>query len=271
MTKEKLISLEEKARNVRRSILEMSTNGGAFTGSAMSCSDIILWLYNDYLNVNKDNLDKKDRDMFFLSKGHSVPALYSVFAEMGFIEKNRLNSHLKEEDDIYWHPNVNVAGVDFHSGSLGHGLPIGLGAALEMKLSDSEDKVVVLMGDGELNEGSAWEAALVATAHKVDNLILIIDRNKFQANMQTEELIPLGNIAEKFRAFGWGALECNGHDFESIETAFSNVPAESGKPTVIIADTVRGKGAASIEARWDKWFCNFTDEELKRVLEEVKD
>ena len=247
----------------------MSTDGGCFIGASLSCADLIVYLYKEFLNVSKDNLNDPTRDYLFLSKGHDVPALYGTFAEIGFIEKDRLKNHLKTNDFIYWHPNRNIPGIEFHSGSLGHSLGIAIGVAMDCKMKKQNNKIVVILGDGELDEGSIWEAALVAGAKKLDNLIAVVDRNHFQANIATEDLIPLNPIADKFEAFGWKVKSCNGHDFEDMEKAFSKFPIEEGSPSLIIADTKRGKGLLSIEARADRWFVNFTGEEVDMLLKEL--
>lgn len=269
MDKLKNTELKETAFRVREHIIRMSTDGGCFIGASLSCADLIVYLYKEFLNVNKDNLNDPTRDYLFLSKGHDVPALYGTFAEIGFIEKDRLKNHLKTNDFIYWHPNRNIPGIEFHSGSLGHSLGVAIGVAMDCKMKKQNNKIVVILGDGELDEGSIWEAALVAGAKKLDNLIAVVDRNHFQANIATEDLIPLNPIADKFEAFGWKVKSCNGHDFEDMEKAFSNLPIEDSCPSVIIADTKRGKGLPSIEARADRWFVNFTGEEVDMLLKEL--
>ncbi len=263
------IELKELALRVRANIVRLSTDGGCFTGASLSCADLLVFLYSNFLNVTTENLEDTHRDYLFLSKGHDVPALYSLFAEMGFIEKSRLENHLKTSDHIYWHPNTKIPGVEFHSGSLGHLPSVAMGVAMDCKLKNQTNKIVVVTGDGELNEGSVWEAALVAAAYKLDNLIWIVDRNYFQANVATEELIPLRSIAEKFETFGWNAFDVDGHDFEKLDTTFSHIPLSNGKPTIVVAHTVRGKGLPSIEKRADRWFCNFTREEVNALLDEL--
>ena len=198
-----------------------------------------------------------------------MPALYGTLAELGFIDKNRLQNHLKTNDTIYWHPNMNVDGIEFYSGSLGHLLSVAIGVALDCKIRGTQNKIVVILGDGELNEGSIWEGLLVAQAYKLDNLIAVIDRNEFQANIRTEELIPLEPLTDKFRAFGWTVSTVNGHDFDNLHDVFSTLSFESGKPNVVIAHTVRGKGTPSIEARADRWFANFTEDEITQLLAEL--
>jgi len=264
-----LESLEGTALKVREHVIKMSGGGGCFIGASLSCTDIIVFLYKRFLNINPYNLNDENRDYLFLSKGHDVPALYGTLTESGIIDKTRLNNHLKLNDDIYWHPNKKVPGIEFHSGSLGHLLSVSMGVAYDCMLKRKNNKIVVILGDGELNEGSNWEAILVASALKLNNLLVIIDRNQFQANIRTEKLIPLEPLERKFEAFDWEVTSCNGHDFLSLEEAISTVYMTSQRPAVVIADTVRGKGLPSIENKADRWFCSFTDDEVKGLLKEL--
>ncbi len=270
MTVDKINELKKTAYKVREHIIKMSADGGCFIGASLSCTDILVYLYNCFLNVNKNNSKDPQRDFFFLSKGHDVPALYGTLVETGLLDKARLNNHLKTNDFIYWHPNTNIPGVEFHSGSLGHLLSVAMGTAYDCKLKEQKNKVVVLLGDGELNEGSIWEALLVAPSLKLDNLIAIIDRNKFQANTKTENLIKLEPLSEKFESFRWNVGKTDGHSFIDMERVFSKISGNSGKPTIIIADTIRGKGLPSIEEKADRWFVNFTYEEIEDLLIELR-
>lgn len=257
------------ALKVREHIIHMATDGGCFIGASLSCADVIVHLYTQVLNVRPDNLDDPNRDYFFLSKGHDVPALYGTLAELGFLDRARLKNHLSTDDHVYWHPNRQMPAIEFHSGSLGHLLSVAIGVAHDIRLRGGKNKVYVMLGDGELDEGSVWEAALVAAAHRLDNLVAIVDRNAFQANIRTEELIPLEPLGKKFEAFGWQARRCDGHDFTALGQAFDGLPIAGGAPSVVICDTVRGKGLPSIEARADRWFVNFTADEIRQLLEEL--
>jgi transketolase len=257
------------ALRVREHVIRMAKDGGCFIGASLSCADLLVHLYSRVLRVRPDTIASPDRDYLFLSKGHDVPALYGTLAELGFFARERLTNHLRPGDSLYWHPNRAIPGVEFHSGSLGHLLSVGIGVALDVKMRGGGSRVFVVLGDGELDEGSIWEACLVASAHKLDNLVAVVDRNHFQANVATEDLIPLEPIDAKFRAFGWTAGRCDGHDFRSLDQAFSEIPVERGRPTAVIADTVRGKGLPSIEARADRWFVNFTHEEVAMLLAEL--
>jgi transketolase len=261
--------LRATALNVREHIVRMSTDGGCFTGASLSAVDLIVYLYSSFLNVNADNLTDPNRDYLFLSKGHDVPALYGTFAELGLLDKARLSNHLSLNDHIYWHPNTHILGIEFHSGSLGHLPSVAIGVAMDIKISGGSNKVVCILGDGELNEGTCWEAMLVANAYKLDNLIFVVDRNHFQANVRTEDLIPLEPLADKFAAFGAAVKRINGHDFTALHETFSAYPFEQGKVNVVIADTVRGKGLPSIEERADRWFCNFNADEIEQLLLEL--
>ena len=269
MTEDKIKDLEKIALRVREHIIRMSTNGGCFVGASLSATDLMVYLYSDFLNIYKENLNEPERDYLFLSKGHDVPALYGTLVEMGILDKYRLENHLSTSDNIYWHPNTKIPGIEFHSGSLGHLPSVALGVALDCKISGSENLIVCIMGDGELNEGSCWEAVMVANAYKLDNLTFVIDRNKFQANIATEDLIPLEPLVDKFEAFGASVTRIDGHNFQELENAFTEILAKKGKLNVIIADTIRGKGLPSIEARADRWFFNFSEHEVQQLLDEL--
>lgn len=254
---------------VREHIIRMSTNGGCFIGASLSCADLVAYLYTKVLRLTPETLADPNRDYFFLSKGHDVPAVYGTLAELGYIPRERLANHLKPTDSLYWHPNRKVPGVEFHSGSLGHLLSVSIGVALDIKMRGGSNKVYVVLGDGECDEGSVWEGFLVANAYGLDNLVAVIDRNEFQANIRTEELIPLEPLDQKIAAFGWQVRVTDGHDFLALETAFAGLPAKTGSPTCIIARTVRGKGLPSIERRADRWFVNFKAEEVEALLREL--
>lgn len=260
---------EEMAVRVREHVLRMAGRGGCFVGASLSCTDLLVHLYAKVLNLSPASLSDPDRDYLFLSKGHDVPALYGTLAELGYLAAERLTSHLKPGSAIYWHPNRALPGVEFHSGSLGHLLAIGLGVALDIRLRSHRGRVFVVLGDGELNEGSIWEACLVAAALKIDNLVAVVDRNGYQANMRTEDLIPLEPLAEKFRAFGWAGREADGHDFSDLDDAFARFPIYPGRPSFIVAQTVRGKGVPSLEGRVDRWFARFNQAEVEALVQEL--
>jgi transketolase len=269
-TERRHAELEELALRVREHVVRMAAGGGCFIGASLSCADLLVYLYARVLRVGPDRLRDPERDYLLLSKGHDVPALYGTLAERGFFPGDRLRRHLDASDCIYWHPNRGVPGIEFHSGSLGHLLSVGIGIALDIKMSGGRSRVFVVMGDGELDEGSVWESLLVASAKRLDNLVIVIDRNEFQANIRTEELIPLEPLAAKLEAFGAAVATVDGHDFDQLEAAFASLPHEILRPTAIIAQTVRGKGLASLERRADRWFVALTDAEVEALLAELR-
>jgi len=258
----------------KKNVLKLAQNGGCFIGSAFSCIDILVYLYTNVFDIEKIKNKKVDRDILLLSKGHAVAALYAIFAEIGIISKNRLDNYLSIHDDLYWHPNTNIPGIEFHSGSMGHGISIGIGMAFASKLNKIDNKVFVVVGDGELNEGSIWESVLIANAYKLDNLFVIIDRNFIQANTKTEELIPLESLKEKFSAFGWETFSCDGQNFFEIKQIFQkSFENNLKKPKVIIAKTIRGKGIPLMEDNPKYWFGNYNQEELnefEHILDQGK-
>ncbi len=267
-------ALEAQAKRVRGHAIRMATNGGCFLGASLSCADLLVYLYDRVLRVSPDRLTDPTRDYLLLSKGHDVPALYGTLAERGYFSTARLANHLAIDDHLYWHPNRAVPGVEFHSGSLGHLMSVGMGIAVDARLRQEPSRalvrVFVILGDGELDEGSVWEAALVAGAKKLDNLVVIVDRNGFQANLATEELIPLEPLADKFAAFGFAVADTDGHSFSALEQAFATLPRTPGKPTAIIARTVRNKGLPSLEGRAERWFVDLHPEEVTMLLAELE-
>jgi transketolase len=237
------ISLERLALRVRERTVRLASDGGCFLGASLSCTDLLVTLYERFLRVSPAALEDPGRDYLFLSKGHDVPALYSLFVEKGWMPSALLARHLEPGSNVYWHPNRGIPGVEFHSGSLGHLLSVAMGVALDVAMGGGANRVVVVLGDGELDEGSIWEALLVARALRLTNLLLAVDRNGFQANARTEDLVPLEPLA--------------------------GFPYAAGVPSVLIADTVRGKGLPSIESRADRWFCDFTAGEVEALVEEL--
>jgi len=262
-------ALERLALRVRERTVRLASDGGCFLGASLSCTDLLVTLYERFLRVSPATLEDPARDYLFLSKGHDVPALYSLFVEKSWMPSALLARHLEPGSNVYWHPNRGIPGVEFHSGSLGHLLSVAMGVALEVRMSGGTNRVVVVLGDGELNEGSIWEALLVSRALRLANLFLAVDRNGFQANARTEDLVPLEPLAAKFEAFGCAVRRVDGHDFEALDAALAGFPYAADAPSVLIADTVRGKGLPSIESRADRWFCDFTAGEVEALVEEL--
>lgn len=269
MDKNFIQSLRKTATNIRKNLIKMSLNGGTFLASSLSCVDILTYLYKGFLKIDIHSLNSLERDYFLLSKGHVAPALYATLAEVGIILPERLNNYLKPNDYLYWHPNPNVQGVEFHSGSLGHLLSVGMGIAIDCKLRDHRNKIAVLMGDGELNEGSVWEAILVATSKGLDNIVIIIDRNRYQASSATENLIKLEPLVDKFKSFGCGVRVTNGNDFASLAKSMSRIPILRNKPSVIICETQRAYGIPSLMKSPHLWFRKLNEDEAKALIEEL--
>lgn len=260
LSRARLTELEGQAQRARAHVLHMADHGGCFVGAALSCQDLLVFLYAEVLRIEPATASDLARDYFLLSKGHAVPALYATLVERGFFEPVRLERHLSCEDCVYWHPNATLPGVEFQSGSLGHLLSVGIGIALDARRVEDPSRVFVLLGDGELNEGSIWEALLVASAQRLDNLVLIVDRNRLQANIETEALVPLEPLSDKLRTFGALVSEVDGHSFEALSAVFSALPTGEGRPVAVLANTVRGKGLPSLEGRTNAWFVHGSPE-----------
>lgn len=239
------------------------------TGGSLSCTDILNVLYNDVLNVSPENFHDENHDRYIQSKGHSVEALYVVLADRGFFPEKDLETMSKYKSRYIGHPTRIVNGIEFNTGALGHGLPIGAGIALAGKKDDAPFKVYVLLGDGELAEGSNWEAAMMASHYKLDNLVAILDHNTLQITGTTREVNSPYPIDEKFKAFGWNVLECDGNNIPELRKTFSNLPLQTGMPSIVIANTIKGKGVSFMENQ-KKWHHGVpSDEQYEIALMEL--
>lgn len=241
-------TLERKAVEVRRSVLEIIKHGNSgHTGSDMSCADILTSLYFHILNVDPENPEDPDRDRYIQSKGHAAEVLWAVLAEKGFFPKEELETFYGFGSRLIGHPNNKVEGIEMNTGSLGHGLPISVGTALAAKMDEKSYHTYTLLGDGELAEGSVWEGAMAAAHYKLDNLTAIIDRNGLQITGKSEDVMGVEPLGEKFEAFGWQVLDVeDGNSIEQLLEAF-DTPHESGKPKMILAHTTKGKGISFAE------------------------
>ncbi len=245
------IMLSREAVHTRRNIIEMIFRAKTgHTGGSLSAADIMTALYFEVLKVNPKNPDDPDRDYFILSKGHCVEAYYAVLARKGFFPESELKTFSKPGSRLFGHPTNKVPGIEMNTGALGHGLSIAVGIALGLKRQAKKNKVFVLMGDGEQEEGSVWEAAMSGANYKLDNLIAIVDRNHLQISGNTEEVMALESLKEKYAAFGWQVMEIDGNDMQQVVRALKT--SHPGKPLVIIANTIKGKGVREMEnqARW---------------------
>ncbi|MEG2020821.1 MAG: transketolase [Oscillospiraceae bacterium] len=261
-------SLHKKAYELRIDILEMVYKSkGGHIGGSMSCIDILAALYWEVMDAEQIKQKSDNRDFFVLSKGHCAEALYAVLASKGFFDRSELETYAQFDTKLAEHPSHRLQGVEISTGALGHGLSVCAGIALGKKRDGKNGTVYTLMGDGEQAEGSCWEAAISASKFKLDNLVAIVDRNRLQISGSTEEVMPLDNLAEKYRAFGFNVVECDGHSMDELTTALRT--RKKDMPTVVIANTIKGCGSAIIEnkAIWHHAIPNAEQyEQIKRDL-----
>lgn len=260
--KSEFLQLELKVTQMRKQILEMIVAaGGTHIASAFSIIDLVVFLYEKVLNINPKDPNNTNRDKFVLSKGHGCAALYVVLADFGFFPKRMLKSYTSPGSILGGHPDSSrIPGVETSTGSLGHGFSVAVGFALANKMNNSKSRVYCLVGDEELNEGSNWEASLISAHHKLDNLVLIVDNNKLMVSGFAKDILDSLLFNEKFHAFGWNTIEIDGHNFSQMIKAFEKAPIKNGKPTVIIANTVKGKGVSYMENK-KEWYSVLPNEE----------
>lgn len=265
-------ALEFVGREMRARIVETSSRAGIpHLGSCLSCVDILVALYFSVMRIDPQQPRAAGRDRFILSKGHGAPALFQVLAKRGFYPESRLESYGEDGGVFAEHPPTpdHLEGIEAATGSLGHGLPIGLGMALAARIQNRDYNVYAVLSDGECNEGSVWESAMLAAAQNAGNLCVLIDFNKWQATGRTLEVMSLDPLADKWRAFGWNAVEIDGHDMNAILDALNKFPAKNGKPTAIVAHTVKGKGVSFMEDD-NNWHYRIpTTEEVVKAKQEL--
>ncbi|MDK2820464.1 MAG: transketolase [Clostridia bacterium] len=263
--------LKQIARRLRSHIVKMVGEAGSgHPGGSLSAVEILATLYFNVMKVDPENPDWPDRDRFILSKGHAAPALYAALAEKGYFPTEKLITLRKLGSPLQGHPDrKSVPGVEVSTGSLGHGLAVANGMALAARLDNRNYNVYVLLGDGEIQEGMVWEAAMAAAHYKLDNLIAIVDHNHLQIDGKISEVMSPEPVAEKFKAFGWSVQTIDGHDFDQIQTAIENAKKVQGKPSVIIAETVKGKGISFMENEADWHGKAPKSEELNKALAEL--
>lgn len=236
------------AWKIRRHGIEMThLSGGSHIGAIMSVADIIAVLYADVLKFDPKNPDLEERDRFILSKGHAGASIYAALAESGFFDVAELKTHYQNGSRLSGHVSHHVPGVDFSTGSLGHGLSAAAGMAYALKKSGRKERAFVVLGDGECNEGSVYEAALFANHFRLNNLIAVVDHNRMQSLDYNENTLEIEDMGAKWRAFGWRVIEIDGHDHDALKEAFNQASNEEIKPTVIIANTIKGKGVSFME------------------------
>lgn len=265
-------SLEKKATELRKDIVTMICKSkSGHPGGSLSVIDILTALYYDVMNIDVANPKKEDRDRFVLSKGHAAPALYAVLADKGYFDKEVLGTLRQFGSILQGHPDMKkVPGVEISTGSLGQGLSVANGMALASRLQNIPYRVYVAMGDGELQEGQVWEAAMTTAQYKLDNLTAFVDYNNLQIDGNVSDIMDVASVEDKFKAFGWHVISIDGHNFEEILKAVEEAKATKGKPTMIVANTVKGKGVDFMEN-----VCGFhgvapTEEETKKAIEQLE-
>jgi len=258
---------ENISREIRKTLVRMHQTGSHF-GGAMSIVDILTVLYFKVMNIPSP--DDPDRDRFILSKGHSTSAWYTILAKKGFFPEEDLDTYLNDGGQLYGHPvRGGVPGIEASTGSLGHGINIGIGMALAARNDKKSYKVYVLMGDGEIQEGSVWEGAMLAARLKLDNLIAIIDANNLQGFDRVENIQPVSTFRRKWEAFGWGVKEVDGHNHGELEAGFLSVPFEPGCPSIVIAHTIKGKGVADMEDLFESHYLSVPKDKVEEYLCEL--
>lgn len=264
-----LYELKLKANEMRARALRMifeSKTG--HLGGSMSVMDILVALYYHKMNIDPKQPDMPDRDRLILSKGHSVEGLYCILADLGFFPEKELDDYSSFGSRLFGHPTVKVPGVEICSGALGHGEPVAVGMAIGARKAGIDNKTYFIMGDGEQAEGSVWEAAMAGANYKLDNLVGILDRNGLQITGSTEDVMALEGLADKWRAFGWSVRDIDGNNMEQIVETLDAVPFEKGKPSLILAHTVKGKGVCFAENN-HKWHHGVPNEEQYTQAMEV--
>jgi transketolase len=262
----------ELALNIRRHVVRMTNRAkSSHVGTSLSMADILAVLYSGALRITPETVDSPDRDRFILSKGHGCAGLYAALAESGFFPMSWLNEFYSDGAMLAGHATHNgVPGVEVSTGSLGHGLPMAVGMALAGKQDRRDYRVVTLLSDGECDEGTIWEAALFAPQHRLDNLVVIVDYNKIQSLGFVRDTLDLEPFAAKWEAFGWQTLEIDGHSCAAIESAMDTVPIRTGRPTCIIAHTVKGKGVSFMENTVLWHYRTPLGEEFRQAMDELE-
>lgn len=266
-------NLTALAYDLRKDVINMICAGKAgHIGGDMSVMDTLVTLYFSQMNIGPENMDNPDRDLFVMSKGHSVEALYAVLAKKGFFSIDEVIEKFSKFGSKYiGHPNNKLPGIEMNSGSLGHGLPVCVGMALAGKMNYKNYRVYTVMGDGELAEGSVWEGAMSASQYKLDNLCAVVDRNRLQISGTTEEVMHQDNVAERFRSFGWNVIDVkDGNSIEQLNAAFEEAKTVKGKPTLLVANTIKGCGSSVMEnkAAWHHHVPN--DEEYAQIMKDLE-
>jgi transketolase len=270
ITGETISELKKEVETNRKLIVKtLHTTGGGHFGGCLSEVEILTVLYWSVLRIDSKNPKAEDRDYLIMSKGHGAAGLGTILVRRGFIDESHLPTFNRFGSIFGVHTNLHMAGVEHPTGSLGHGLSVGLGLALGLKLDKKPNRVFVVQGDGELQEGSVWEAAMAAPKWKLGNLITVIDRNMVSMDGPTEEVMPIEPLEEKWRSFGWEVLHADGHDVESLLNAFKEIPQDGDKPVALIARTVKGKGVSFMENDHKWHYGKMQEEQYEKARAEL--
>ncbi len=268
-----LKALKAKSFELRKDVVEMIRNAKAgHIGGDFSVMDILVDLYMRQMNISTENMDDPNRDYFVMSKGHSVEAYYAVLAEKGFIDREQVIREFSTFGSMFiGHPNNKLPGIEMNSGSLGHGLPVCIGMAIAAKMDKRPSRVYTVMGDGELAEGSVWEAFMAGGHYKLDNLCAVIDRNHLQISGTTEDVMSHENLEARVKAFNWNVIQVNGNDLDELDAAFEQAKQTKGMPTCIIANTIKGFGGGDVMENKAPWHHKVpTDEEYQSIMAELE-
>ena len=269
MPKDDILELKQKAKELRKIIIEIVYKAqSGHPGGSLSEIDMLVALYSHKLKIDPKNPKWEDRDRFVLSKGHASPGLYAALADRGFFPKSELGRFRQLGGMLQGHPELSIPGVEFAGGSLGQGMSFSVGIALALKLDKKNSKVYVMIGDGESQEGVVWEASMAAAFHKLDNLTAILDKNQVQETGKTKDVMDIGDAAAKWKAFGWNVIEINGHDMGEIIKALDKAPVK-GKPTMIVSNTIKGKGVSFMELNYKFHGKAPNEEEYRKALEDI--
>lgn len=266
------MNLKALSYECRLNVLEMIKGAGTgHIGGDFSVMDILITLYFKQMNISPEKADDPDRDLFVMSKGHSVEAYYAVLAAKGFLDIEDVIAKFSRFGSQYiGHPNNKLPGIEMNSGSLGHGLPVCVGMAIASKMDGKNNRIYTVMGDGELAEGSVWEGAMAASQYKLDNLCAVVDRNRLQISGNTEDVMGQDDLAARFSAFGWNVLQAEGNDIDSLNEAFEAAKTCKGRPTMIIANTTKGFGGGEVMENKAAWHHKVpTDEEYQMIRAEL--
>ena len=270
--KDLILDLKQKAKELRKEIITTIYNAkSGHPGGSLSAIDMLVGLYYYKLRVDPKNPMWNDRDRFVMSKGHCSPAIYAVLADKGYFPKSELEGYRKINHMLQGHPELNTPGIDFAGGALGQGICFALGIALACRLDKRNSNVYAMIGDGECQEGAVWESSMAAAFHKLDNLIVVLDKNQVQQTGKVKDVMDIGNAALKWKAFGWNVIEINGHDMTQIIKSLDKASKiKNKKPTIIISNTIKGKGVSFMELNHKFHGKAPNDEEYKKAMEEIE-